>query len=420
MRKVFHTFLTITIILSALLVPVAQAQTEEESVVRAVLFYSPTCGHCHYVINEVLIPMVETHGDRLQILAINVTEQSGQYLYQAAIDRFQIPEERLGVPMLLVGQVILVGSGEIPDQFPGIVEEGLAGEGIDWPDIPELSQALAQQPSEAEPTGVTATVESAGTPGAPPTDSVATSEPVVAGVEPTEAPAATEPVLPESVVAPDTDSALVLSPGGQEVPLAAAEEPPSDPAGFALASIILTGMVAALIYALRRLLSSRAHLRKSDELPGDNWLFPLLVVAGLGVAAYLAYVEITHVEAVCGPVGECNIVQASSYARILGVPVAVLGLVGYAAIGLLWVAQKRQAGKTGRLPALGLLGLTLIATLFSIYLTLLELFAIRAVCAWCLTSAVITTVLMLMVVVPLTAGSSSPQSEPPPSPEGVY
>jgi uncharacterized membrane protein len=42
--------------------------------------------------------------------------------------------------------------------------------------------------------------------------------------------------------------------------------------------------------------------------------------------------------------------------------------------------------------------------LFSIYLTWLELFVIQAVCAWCLSSAVITTVLLL-IVTPVTRHS---------------
>jgi len=45
-------------------------------------------------------------------------------------------------------------------------------------------------------------------------------------------------------------------------------------------------------------------------------------------------------------------------------------------------------------------------TIFSIYLTCLELLVIHAVCAWCLSSAVITTVLMLLVAIPITGKES--------------
>jgi uncharacterized membrane protein len=75
-------------------------------------------------------------------------------------------------------------------------------------------------------------------------------------------------------------------------------------------------------------------------------------------------------------------VQSSRYAAILGVPVSVLGLVGYA--GLLLSAVLR--GEVG--VYLGFL-IALVGTLFSAYLTYLELFVIHAVCQWCLASAAI-------------------------------
>jgi uncharacterized membrane protein len=118
------------------------------------------------------------------------------------------------------------------------------------------------------------------------------------------------------------------------------------------------------------------------------------------VSIYLAYVEISQVEAVCGPVGHCNLVQSSAYARILGIPVAVLGMVNFVAIIALWAGQRVEP--LARLSAVALLGLILFGTFFSIYLTLVEIFFIQAVCAWCLSSAVITTVVMLLVVVPVT------------------
>jgi uncharacterized membrane protein len=125
-------------------------------------------------------------------------------------------------------------------------------------------------------------------------------------------------------------------------------------------------------------------------------------VLGLGVAAYLAYVETNQVKAVCGPIGECNIVQTSDYARILGIPVAVLGVLNYLVIGVLWAGQRLPARRWANLSALGLLGLTFFGVLFSIYLTCLELFVIHAICAWCLCSAVVTMLTMFLVAGSIT------------------
>jgi uncharacterized membrane protein len=109
---------------------------------------------------------------------------------------------------------------------------------------------------------------------------------------------------------------------------------------------------------------------------------------------------VTPVEVVCGPIGECNFVQSSPYARILGIPVAVLGVLHYLAIGALWAGQRHPSRRWARLSVLGLLALTLFGTLFSIYLTCLELFVVRAICTWCLGSAVATTILMILIVRP--------------------
>jgi uncharacterized membrane protein len=162
-------------------------------------------------------------------------------------------------------------------------------------------------------------------------------------------------------------------------------------------------MVLALAYTGWRLV--RPGLAAEGQ--ARSWLIPALAVAGLGVAAYLAYVELTQTEAVCGPVGECNVVQASQYAKVLGIPVAVLGLANYAAVMLLWAWGRYGSGRWASLAGRGLLLLTVLGVLFSVYLTLLELFVIHAVCAWCLTSALITTLLMLVAVQQLTATEST-------------
>ena len=70
-----------------------------------------------------------------------------------------------------------------------------------------------------------------------------------------------------------------------------------------------------------------------------SWAVPILALIGLSVSLYLSYVEVARVEAVCGPVGACNIVQTSVYASLLGIPIAVLGALNYMAIIALWAGQ---------------------------------------------------------------------------------
>jgi uncharacterized membrane protein len=119
------------------------------------------------------------------------------------------------------------------------------------------------------------------------------------------------------------------------------------------------------------------------------------------VAGYLAYVETAQVNAVCGPVGDCNTVQQSEYARLFGIlPIGVLGLIGYAAIVIAWLIARNTYDRLADLAVKSLFVMTIFGTLFSIYLTYLEPFVIGATCAWCLTSSVLMTVLMLLSVGP--------------------
>jgi uncharacterized membrane protein len=109
----------------------------------------------------------------------------------------------------------------------------------------------------------------------------------------------------------------------------------------------------------------------------------VLAAAGLLISAYLTWVHFAHVAPACvGGSGGCETVQSSRYATVLGVPVAVFGIIGYA--GLLFSAVLR--GELG--VYLGFL-FALVGTLFSAYLTYLELFVIHAICQWCVASAAI-------------------------------
>jgi uncharacterized membrane protein/thiol-disulfide isomerase/thioredoxin len=385
----FRRLLVITLLGLLLLFPAA-GQAQEEPVVRAILFYSPTCPHCHQVITEVLLPMVEEHGRRLQVVAIDVTQAGGQAFYQSAIEHFEIPEGRLGVPTLIVGDIVLVGSVEIPTEFPGIVQEGLAS-GIDWPAIPGFDPP-------AETTDTDAEAADTATPEVGPTPPTITAEPAAAQV-------AEAPTTP--VVEPNTEEVApaILDGQGPEIAFEEAEDPPADPTGFALASVVLVAMIGACLYVAWRIVIPAAGrgFGTITKTTGLSWAVPLIAVLGIGVATYLSYVEVAQVTAVCGPIGHCNLVQSSAYARILGIPIAILGVVDYVAIIGLWFVHrlaKQDARKTAA--HIGLIGLTVIGTLFSIYLTLVELFIIRAVCAWCLSSAVFMAVLMVLVVRPAT------------------
>lgn len=111
----------------------------------------------------------------------------------------------------------------------------------------------------------------------------------------------------------------------------------------------------------------------------------LLAIAGFGVAAYLTYVHYAGISPVCTTGGSCEKVQTSSYSRLLGVPVALLGLLGYAAILATLLAREREATRFATMV------LTVTGFAFSAYLTYREIYSIHAICEWCVSSAIVLT-----------------------------
>lgn len=122
----------------------------QSPVVRAVLLYSPTCSHCHQVMTEALPPLRERYGAQLEILEVNVQEPAGSAVYQAAVEQFN-PAVR-GVPMLIIGDQVLVGSVQIPDRLPALIESYLAAGGVDWPALPDLPGVPIETPPTVTPT----------------------------------------------------------------------------------------------------------------------------------------------------------------------------------------------------------------------------------------------------------------------------
>lgn len=135
----------------------------------------------------------------------------------------------------------------------------------------------------------------------------------------------------------------------------------------------------------------------------------VLTIVGAFVAAYLSYVELVDVNSmVCPSHGstifglpiDCGMVNASPYAKIGPLPVALLGLGGYIAIlGVLLL--ERQLSILEEYGHFLFFGLTLFGFAFSIYLTWAEVAQIRAFCTWCMASAAIMTLLFVIALVRL-------------------
>lgn len=97
---------------------------------------------------------------------------------------------------------------------------------------------------------------------------------------------------------------------------------------------------------------------------------------------------------VCGT-GECEVVQSSPWAVILGLPVAFYGVVGYLALLVVSLVGLQPKWADRREPIVLLVALSAIGFAFTLYLTYLEAAVIRAWCRWCLVSAGIITAILV-------------------------
>ena len=137
-----------------------------------------------------------------------------------------------------------------------------------------------------------------------------------------------------------------------------------------------------------------------------------LAVVGVGVATYLTVVHYVGPGAlVCtgshAGSSPCEQVQFSVWAKVAGIPVALLGLIGYIGILGSLLAPDREVSR------LVTLGLTLIGFAFSGYLTYREIHSIHAICEWCVSSAVILTILFGCSVARYLLGQPPPRTSSP-------
>lgn len=136
----------------------------------------------------------------------------------------------------------------------------------------------------------------------------------------------------------------------------------------------------------------------------NSWqprLIQLLTVPGLLIAFYLLLYHNGTIISICTPSGweDCGQVSGpgAPYASVGPIPVAMIGLIGYALIFLLvWLKDWLEI-IDDYLPEL-LLATTGLAFLFSMVLTGLELFVIHAFCRYCVVSAVLITIMFMLSI----------------------
>lgn len=125
----------------------------------------------------------------------------------------------------------------------------------------------------------------------------------------------------------------------------------------------------------------------------------LTALIGLFISTYLFLYALGYYgELVCGGAGGCSLVQASTYSRFLGVPVAGWGVGWYGAVLLASMLLVQGRAGEARWVSLALLTLAAGGLGFTTYLTALELFVIHAICRWCVVSATLSLIIFGLAI----------------------
>lgn len=344
------------ILLLALCASPVQAQVPQP-VVHAVMFWMDGCPHCEDVIANVLPPLQEKYGSQFDLFMVEVKgSQDVDALYRVAAS-YNIPKKQTGVPFLIIGDQVLVGSDQVREQLPVLIDDYLIRGGLDFPANPILADLL---PMAASAFSLTPDLTA----------------------------------VPQAVPSPETKSISPVEEGHNN--------------GFTLAAIVMIFMIVVVLFALFSLLTCKLYFHAV-------WMdaaIPWFALIGLAVAAYLTYVETQSVQAFCGPIGDCNAVQSSSYARVWGIlPVGVFGVLGYIGILTAWWSGRQNWGWVSRYAPIALFGMALFGTIYSVYLTYLEIYVIKAVCIWCISSAIIISLLLLYSLNSTLKAFASPVDE---------
>ena len=125
-----------------------------------------------------------------------------------------------------------------------------------------------------------------------------------------------------------------------------------------------------------------------------------LSILGLLVSIYMTIYKLTDNEKMCVGSGGCSVVNNSRYSEVSGIPVAVLGVGGYAAILAVLLLERRNKffEQNG---SILFFGLSITGFLFTVWLIYVEIALIKALCPFCLTSQVAMTIIFIISVIRL-------------------
>ena len=122
----------------------------------------------------------------------------------------------------------------------------------------------------------------------------------------------------------------------------------------------------------------------------------LLGILGMGVAGYLTYAHYNEDALVC-TIGGCETVQQSDYSTMLGVPIAIFGVLMFLSVTLLaWARMTDRRPIPSDMATMAAWTLLLTSLLYYAYLTYIEIWELEAVCQWCVISSIVALLMFAL------------------------
>jgi cytochrome c biogenesis protein CcdA/glutaredoxin len=120
-----------------------------EPVARFFLYYSPSCPHCHEVMENYLPTVYEKYGTQVEHQYIDISTDSETYITMLRLEtKLGVAEALMGsVPALVIGDKVLIGGAEIPAKLEGYIDEYLAEGGVDFPSLEDLPEVVLPTPA---------------------------------------------------------------------------------------------------------------------------------------------------------------------------------------------------------------------------------------------------------------------------------
>ncbi len=124
---------SLAFLLLSLLILVSPVRAQEP-MIRFFLFYGLDCTHCQAIEEEVLAPLSQKYGERLEIRRFEISIEANYEVLRHLETEYGLPVSQ--IPAIFIGDRVLIGADEIRGQLETAIEGYLATGGVDFP-IPD-------------------------------------------------------------------------------------------------------------------------------------------------------------------------------------------------------------------------------------------------------------------------------------------